>query len=102
MKNTFNSIKEANTKNAKYISKHVRPIFQSSLKRFNANDAYNAARVDNNDMVEYVMPDEWSVICFSGKSMQLKFLKNTKFCGNSRNNLCCPYPILADNIRLEE
>lgn len=62
VKNTFNSIKDANTKNAQYMTKQVNPIFQSSLNLLSASDTYKAISVDNNDMAEYVIPDELIVI----------------------------------------
>lgn len=62
MKNTFSSIKEANIRKAIYIVRHVTPIFQSNLNLFIANAKYNATNVDNKDIAEYVIPDEFIVI----------------------------------------
>lgn len=70
-KNMLSSIKLASAKNARYMPKHVKPIFQSSLNLFSANATYKPIRVERSDIAEYVMPLEFSEICWTIKQKNI-------------------------------
>lgn len=57
-KKTFNSIREANIKNTKYMTRQAVPTFLSSLNLLHENVMYNRNRVESRVMAEYSRPAE--------------------------------------------